>query len=101
MKRSLITFSMLAILTTTAWADPKLASTNNCMACHTVERKRVGPAFQDIAKKYAQQADAAPYLANQITKGSRGVWGAIPMPANNHISEADAQKLATWILSLQ
>ena len=79
-------------------ADPALAASKNCMACHAVDKKLVGPAYKDVAKKYAGQAGAADKLATKIMKGGSGVWGAIPMPANPQVNEAEAKKLAAWVL---
>ncbi len=73
-----------------------LLNKNGCNACHTVDAKLVGPAFRDIAKKYAGQADAASYLGGKIRAGGSGVWGAIPMPAQA-LSEADARAIAQWL----
>ena len=64
-----------------------------------MDRKVVGPAYKDVAKKYAGQKDAADKLAAKIMKGGSGVWGAIPMPANPQVNEAEAKKLAAWVLS--
>ncbi len=82
-----------------ALADPALAASRNCMACHAMERKLVGPAFKDVAKKYAGQKDAVDKLAIKIRQGGAGNWGVIPMPANTQVSEAEAKKLAAWVLS--
>jgi cytochrome c len=82
-----------------AMADEALAKANNCMACHAVDKKLVGPAYKEVAKKYAGDASAAAKLATKIMKGGSGVWGAVPMPANPKVSEADAKKLAAWVLS--
>jgi cytochrome c len=82
----------------TAQADQSLASRNNCMACHAVDKKLVGPSYQDVARKYAGQADAPVRLAKKIQNGGAGVWGPIPMPANPKLSESDARTLAEWIL---
>ena len=82
-----------------ALADPALAASRNCMACHAVDRKLVGPAFKDVAKKYAGQKDAADKLASKIRQGGAGVWGAVPMPANTQVTEAESKKLAAWVLS--
>lgn len=101
MKRSLITLAMSVCAATPALADLALAKTRNCMACHGVEKKIVGPSFQDVAKRYAGQSEAAAMLAGKIMQGGSGAWGPIPMPANNQVSPADANKLATWVLSLQ
>lgn len=82
-----------------AMADEALAKANNCMACHAVDKKLVGPSYKDVAKKYAGDASAAAKLATKIMKGGSGVWGAVPMPANPKVSEADAKKLVAWVLS--
>ncbi|EXU80489.1 MULTISPECIES: c-type cytochrome [Comamonas] len=101
MKRSLITLAMTLAVAAPALADQALATAKNCMACHAVEKKLVGPSYKDVANKYAGQGDAVNKLAAKIVKGGSGVWGPIPMPANNQVSEAEAQKLATWILGLK
>lgn len=101
MKRSLITLAMTLAVAAPALADQALATAKNCMACHAVEKKLVGPSYKYVANKYAGQGDAVNKLAAKIVKGGSGVWGPIPMPANNQVSEAEAQKLAAWILSLK
>ena len=100
MKLALLTLLAAATSLTAlpALADPALAASKNCMACHAVDKKLVGPAYKDVAKKYAGQAGAADKLAAKIMKGGSGVWGAIPMPANPQVSEAEAKKLAAWVL---
>lgn len=82
-----------------ASANQALAQKNACLACHAVDKKLVGPAFQDIAKKYAGQADAQAQIAKSIKAGGSGKWGPIPMPAQAALSEADASTLAAWILA--
>jgi cytochrome c len=80
-------------------ADPaQLAQQKGCLACHSVDKKIVGPAYKDVAKKYAGQAGAADKLATKIQKGGSGVWGTVPMPPNN-VTPAEAKELATWVLS--
>ena len=81
-------------------ADPKLADRKNCLACHAVDRKLVGPALKEVAAKYAGQSDAAAKLATKIKAGGGGVWGDVPMPPND-VTEAEAQRLAEWVLSLK
>ena len=100
MKLALLTLLAAATSLTAlpALADPALAASKNCMACHAVDKKLVGPAYKDVAKKYAGQAGAADKLAAKIMKGGSGVWGAIPMPANPQVNEAEAKKLAAWVL---
>jgi cytochrome c len=93
-------FAVIAA-STPALADLKLATDKNCMACHSVERKVVGPAYKEIAKKYAAQKDAVDMLAVKIQKGGAGVWGPIPMPANAQVNTAEAKTLATWVMSLK
>ena len=67
-----------------------------CVVCHSVESKIVGPAFKDVAKKYADRSDEVTYLAGKIRSGGMGIWGAIPMPAQT-LSDADAQTIAKWL----
>ena len=97
----LITSTLLMGMTaaTSASADMKLATSKNCMACHAAAVKLVGPAFKDIAAKYAGQKDAVDMLASKVMKGGSGVWGPIPMPANAQVSPDEAKKLVNWILS--
>jgi len=88
-----------AALSAPAVADPALAQAKNCMACHATDRKLVGPSYKDVAKKYAGSASAADMLTTKIIKGGAGAWGAVPMPANPQVSEAEARRLAAWILA--
>ncbi len=82
-----------------AFADLALATSKNCMACHAVDKKVVGPAYKDVAAKYKGDKTAADKLAAKVMKGGSGSWGAIPMPANPQVSEAEAKKLVAWVLS--
>ena len=75
----------------------QLMQQHNCQACHAVDKKLVGPAFKDVAKKYASDSSAPEKLAQKIKTGGAGVWGPIPMPPNN-VSDADLNKLVAWIL---
>lgn len=87
----------------TAHADDagiELAQRSVCLACHQVDAKRVGPSFRDIALRYAGNDAAAEYLSRTIRDGSRGLWGAIPMPAQRHVDPATSLQLAEWIMSL-
>lgn len=88
-----------AFLSQAAMANADLAKAKNCMACHAVANKLVGPAYKDVAAKYAGQKDAEAKLVTKVMKGGAGVWGAIPMPANPQVSEADAKTLVKWILA--
>ncbi len=83
-----------------ALASPDLAQKKNCMACHATDKKLIGPAYKDVAAKYTGQKDAADKLALKIQKGGAGVWGAVPMPANPQVSEAEAKQLAAWVLTV-
>ena len=99
MKRALFALAALSALSAPALADQALATAKNCMACHAVDKKLVGPAYKDVAAKYAGQKDAVDKLAVKILKGGSGVWGPVPMPANAQVNEAEAKKLAAWVLS--
>lgn len=82
-----------------AQADEALAKKHNCLACHTVDKKVVGPAYKDIAKKYKGQNVAAK-LQEKVKKGGQGVWGPVPMPPNPAVPDADIKKLVDWILKM-
>lgn len=90
---------LLAASTAPAWANQELAQKNACLACHAVDKKLVGPAYQEIAKKYGGQKGAEEMLARSIKAGGSGKWGPVPMPAQPALSEADAKTLAGWILA--
>lgn len=79
---------------------PAIAKKNECNACHAIDKKVVGPAWMDIARKYKGDATAKDRLTAKILKGGGGVWGAMPMPGNPKLSEADAAMLANFILGL-
>ncbi|MEO8388996.1 MAG: c-type cytochrome [Polaromonas sp.] len=102
MKRILsVIASMAAVfaVSTPAFADLQLATAKNCMACHAIDKKLVGPSYKDVAAKYAGQKDAADKLAAKVIKGGSGVWGPVPMPANAQVSPDEAKKLVAWILT--
>ena len=99
MKRALLVLATLAAVSVPALADQALATAKNCMACHAVDKKLVGPAYKDVAAKYAGQKDAVDKLAAKILKGGSGVWGPVPMPANAQVNDAEAKKLAAWVMS--
>lgn len=83
-----------------AFADQALATEKKCMTCHAVDKKVVGPAFKEVAAKYAGK-NVVDTLAGKIMKGGGGVYGPVPMPANTEVKEAEAKKLAAWVLSLK
>ena len=97
--QKLISIVFVAFASTGAWASVDLAKNNNCMACHGTEKKIVGPAYKDVAKKYAGQPDAEATLAKSIKAGGSGKWGPVPMPAQAQLSDADSKTLAAWILA--
>ena len=102
MKRLFLVIATLAagvVASTPAMADLQLATAKNCMACHAVATKLVGPAYKDVAAKYAGQKDAVDKLATKIMKGGAGVWGPVPMPANAQVNADEAKKLAAWVLT--
>ncbi len=88
------------VLAAPARADEALAKKYNCLACHQVEKKVVGPSYKDIAKKYKGQAGAAALLAEKVKKGGSGVWGPVPMPPNPTVSDADVKTLVDWIMKM-
>jgi cytochrome c len=99
MKLICLAIAATSLMMSSAFANMDLAKKNACMSCHAVDRKLVGPSYQDVAKKYAGQKDAVSDLANSIKAGGAGKWGPVPMPAQPALSDADAKTLATWILA--
>jgi cytochrome c len=108
MKKSLIAVAAAAAMIFGASANAavdaakakQLAQKYNCLACHAVDKKLVGPAYQDVAKKYKGDKGAEDKLIGKVKAGGSGVWGAIPMPPNN-VPDADVKTLVEWILSLE
>ena len=88
------------LVATPALANLELAKKSNCLACHMVDKKLVGPAYTDVAKKYKGHKDAEAMLVKKVIAGGSGVWGQIPMPPNP-IKEDEAKLLVEWILSMQ
>lgn len=100
MKRSLmLLMAVSALVSTSAFAQADLAKAKNCLACHAVGSKLVGPAYKDVAAKYAGQKGAEDKLVQKVMKGGAGVWGPVPMPANPQVSEAEARSLVKWVLA--
>ena len=91
----------LALVAAPAFAagPADLAQQKNCMACHAMDKKLVGPAYKEVAAKYAGQKDAVDKLTQKVVKGGSGVWGAVPMPANPQVTEAEAKQLVQWVLT--
>lgn len=99
MKRALLILAASTVVALPALANQELAQKKNCMACHAVDKKLVGPAYKDVAAKYKGDKGAVDKLAAKVIKGGSGTWGAVPMPANPQVNEAEAKQLVTWVLS--
>jgi cytochrome c len=99
--KALTALAAIAAISSTApaLADEALAKKHNCLACHQVDKKLIGPSYKDIAKKYKGQNVAAT-LEQKVKKGGAGVWGPIPMAPNPAVPDADIKKLVDWILKL-
>jgi cytochrome c len=101
MRRVLMALLVGCLVAAPALADLALARSRNCMSCHAIDKKVVGPAYQDVAKKYAGQKDAIEKLAAKIIRGGSGAWGVVPMPVNKQVNDEEARKLAAWVLTLK
>jgi cytochrome c len=88
-------------LATPAVASEELAKKHNCLVCHQIDKKVVGPAYKDVAAKYANDKTADAKLFEKVKKGGVGVWGQVPMPPNSAVPDADIKALVKWILSLK
>ena len=93
----LLATSAALLVAAPARADEALAKKHNCLICHAVDKKLVGPSYKDIAMKYKGQKAAA-HLEEKVKKGGSGVWGPVPMPPNAAVPEGDIKKLVAWIL---
>ena len=102
MKKSL-TLAAIAVTVAAlpALANEELAKKNACTACHSVDKKIVGPAFKEVAAKYRNDKTAEAKLVDKVKKGGVGVWGQVPMPPNSAVSDADVKTLVKWVLSLK
>jgi cytochrome c len=96
----LLSLTPPAAAATSDAAATQLLTKYNCQACHTVDKKLVGPSYKEVAAKYAGDSAAAAKLEQKIKNGGSGVWGSIPMPPNN-VPDADLKTLAEWILALK
>lgn len=97
MKRAVLVLGLLGI--PLAEASEELAKKHNCLACHTVDKKMVGPSYKDVAAKYRADKDAVKKLAARVKNGGQGVWGSVPMPPNTTVPDPDINALVKWILS--
>ena len=84
-----------------AKAAEALALKSGCIACHSVDKKLIGPAYKDVAAKYNAEKDADSKLAAKVKAGGSGVWGPVPMPPNGQVADADIKTLVAWVLSLK
>jgi cytochrome c len=84
-----------------AIAQEDLAKKHNCLVCHQVDKKVVGPAYKDVAAKYRNDKSAEAKLVQKVEKGGVGVWGQVPMPPNSTVPDADVRAIVKWILSLK
>jgi cytochrome c len=101
MKSVAVVFAITAFSAFPALAQEDLAKKHNCLACHAVDKKLVGPAYKEVANKYRGDKTAEAKLIDKVKKGGVGVWGQIPMPPNSAVPDADVKKLVEWILSLK
>ena len=88
-----------AVVTLDSYASETLARDKGCLSCHAVQTKVVGPAYKEVAAKYAGQPDAEEKLVQKVLKGGGGNWGFVPMPPNTNVSEEEARTLVKWILA--
>ncbi|MDP3406695.1 c-type cytochrome [Bosea sp. (in: a-proteobacteria)] len=97
-----VTGTVLALLvSSSAFGSPDLARSKNCVACHHVERKMIGPAYKAVAERYVKDEAAVAKLSEKIIKGGAGSWGQTPMPPQPNVNSAEAEILVKWILSQQ
>ncbi len=100
MKKLLVSLAALGLFAATpAFANLQLAQKSNCMSCHAVDKKLVGPGYKEVAAKYKGDKTAEAKLVEKVKKGGAGVWGPIPMPANAQVSDADVKTLVKWVLA--
>jgi len=102
MKTHVLALSLLASLAAApALANEELAKKHACTACHSIDKKLVGPAYKDVAAKYRGQKGIEAKLEEKVKKGSVGAWGQVPMPPNGHVSDADVAALVKWVMSIK
>jgi cytochrome c len=95
----LVLFAACGMASLPAMADLAMATAKNCMSCHNLDKKVVGPSFKDVAAKYRGDKAAPPHLVTKVMQGGGGVWGVVKMPSNPQLTEAEAKKLVAWVLS--
>ena len=99
--RYIATMGFALFLSSPALASPELARSKNCVACHHVEQKIIGPSFKAVAERYAKDDTALAKLSAKVIAGGGGSWGDTPMPAQESVTPAEAETLVKWILSLK
>jgi cytochrome c len=95
----IVILAAAALAAAPAFANMELAQKSSCLACHAPDKKIVGPAFRDVAKKYSGQKDAEATVIRNIRSGGAGKWGPVPMPPQAALSDADVKTLADWVLA--
>lgn len=102
MRKTLVLFGVLMATSFAVYADDAaqaLAQKNGCLACHSIDKKVIGPAFKDVSAKYKGNATAEAMLIAKVKAGGGGVWGAMPMPANSpQVKDADIKAIVAWVL---
>lgn len=93
--------SLGLVVAKSANASEDLAKKNACTACHAIDKKLVGPAYKEVAAKYASDKDAEAKLAKKVKEGGVGTWGQVPMPPNANVKDEDIKALVKWVLSLK
>lgn len=102
MRNALILAAALAAVGTAhAQSAPDLLKKHACVACHQIDKKLVGPAYNDVAAKYKGNAKAADMLADKVKKGGSGVWGPVAMPPNPQVPDADIKAMVAYVLTLK
>jgi cytochrome c len=100
MKSLLALVALSAACISPAFANADLAAKKNCLACHAVDKKIVGPAYKDVAAKYKGNKDAEAMLVGKVKNGGSGTWGPVPMPPNSFVKDDDLKTLVKWILAM-
>ena len=103
MKATALSLAAAAILALAgaAQANEKLLQASGCTACHSVDKKLIGPAYKDVAAKYRSKKGAEADLVKKVKAGGKGVWGDIPMAPNAHVKDEDIKTMVQWILQLK
>ena len=99
MKQAALFLALAAAAALPAYAQEELAKKHNCLACHAVDKKLVGPSYKEVAAKYRNDPAAEAKLFEKVKKGGQGVWGQVPMPPNAQVPDADIKALVKWIQS--